>query len=442
MTDYQNDIKQKINLLDERSDQVNEILGKAPSWVVRSGITVVFIIVLLLIFGSALISYNDIIPAEITITSKNPPVYLKSKTSGRLTHIFVEANQQVKANEILAEIENTAKLEDVIYLRDKINAFNAKILDLDSLQYVFPPYLDLGTIQIAYGEFLTQYQNYILFLTLSPTERESALIDNQLREQKSFLDKQQRQLNIFKEDLKLSKSSYDRYVSLYEKGVISKAEYENAAREYLSDKQQYQNFLKGISNTQIAIANFNNLLTKSNIQGTEFKNNYKQQLDKAYQILNNELSSWERHFLIKSPIAGKVTLFDIWNQNQNVNAGETLFTVIPNNLDEIIGRVKLPIRNSGKVKIGQKVIVKLANYPFEEWGSLEGEIQNISQVPNQDAEEAFYTLYIKLNSLTTSYQKHIDFKQEMQGTAEIIVEELTILQRIFYQLRKVFNDNS
>lgn len=432
------DIKIKINLLDERSDQVKEIMGKAPNWVISSGITIVFIIVLILILGSALVSYNDIIPAHITITSKNPPIYLKANSSGRLTNIFVEPNQQVKENEVLAEIENTAKLEDVLYLRDHLSNFKTKLLNLDKLQEKFPADLGLGTIQLAYGDFLTQYQNYILFTTLVPNKKESAMIANQLGEQELFLEKQQRQLNIFKEDLELSKNSYDRNKTLYEKEVISKAEFENASRQYLTDKQKYEGFLTSISNTQIAIANFNNLLTKSNIQGTEFENNYKQQLDKAYQVLHNELLIWEQRFLIKSPIRGKVTVFDIWNKYQNINLGETLFTIVPNDLEEIIGRVTLPIRNSGKVKVGQKVIIKLANYPFEEWGSLEGEIQNISEVPNQ-GEEAFYTLYVKLNDLTTSYNKQIKFKQEMRGTAEIVVEKLTILQRIFYQFRKTFS---
>lgn len=432
------DNKRKIDHLNEHSDEVKEILGRAPNWVIRFGITAVFVIVLLLIFGSAVIRYNDIIPAQITITSKNPPVYLKANTSGRLTNIFVEAGQQVQKDQVLAEIENTAKIEDVLYLSDELKDFQASISNIDSLSENYPPYLDLGPIQLAYGEFLTQYQDYILFSTLMPNQKESAMISNQLREQQNFLEKQQRQLNIFKEDLELSKNSYDRSKGLYQKGVISKAEFENASREYLTDKQKYEGFLTSMSNTQIAIANFNNLLTKSNIQGTEFENNYRQQLDKTYQVLNNEVQLWEQRFLLKSPIKGKVTIFDVWNQYQNVNEGETLFTIVPNDLEEIIGRVTLPIRNSGKVKVGQQVIIKLANYPFEEWGSLDGEIENISEVPKQ-GNEAFYTLYIKLGGLTTSYGKQIDFKQEMQGTAEIVVEELTILQRIFYQIRKVFD---
>lgn len=439
MTEKKNNIKQKIDLLDERSDQVKEILGRAPNWVIRSGISVVFVIVLVLILGASLISYNDIIAAQIVITSKNPPVYLKANSTGRLTNVFVEPGQKVVEGEVLAEIENTANFEDVMYLKEKMYDFKPEINTIDSLGILFKPYLDLGPMQIAYGEFLTQYQNYILFNTLSPTKQESAMIGEQLRRQKEFLNKQERQLDIFKQDLALSKNGYDRSQKLFDKGVISKAESENASRDFLSDKQQYEGFLSSISNTQIAIANFNNLLTKSNIQGSEFENSSRQQLEKTHQNLKNELLLWEQRFLLKTPISGKVTVFDIWNQYQNIEAGSTLFTVIPNDLEEIIGRVTLPIRNSGKVKVGQKVIVKLDNYPFEEWGSLQGTVATISEVPRQ-GEETFYTLYIELDGLTSSYGKEIDFKQEMRGSAEIVLEELTVLQRIFYQLRRVFNE--
>ncbi|KAA2218520.1 HlyD family secretion protein [Maribacter flavus] len=429
----------KIDQFDERSDQVREILGKAPNWIVSVGISVVFVIVILLIAGSTLISYNDIISAKIIVTSKNPPVYLKANSSGRINNIFVTHGQEVEKNEVLAEIENTAKLEDVQYLNYKLKNFNVGITNLDSLNNTFPPYLDLGNIQLAYGEFLTQYQNFILFSSLMPNERESIMIANQLKEQLNFLEKQKIQKKIFEEDLELSKDSYSRSETLFKKGVISKSEFENASRQYLSDKQRFEGFLTSIANTQIAIANFNKLLTKSDIQSKEFENMYKQELDKTYQVLNNELLLWEQQYLLKSPINGTVTVFDIWNQYQNVNLGETLFTVVPVDFEEIIGRVSLPIRNSGKVKVGQKVIIKLSNYPFEEWGNLSGKIINISEVPKQGKDSAYYTIYVALKNLRTSYHKKIQFKQEMQGTAEIVIEELSILQRIFYQFRNFTN---
>jgi len=431
--------RNKLEALDERSDQVKEILGRAPNWVIRWGITVVFIIIIAVLMGAALISYNDVIPARIVITSENPPVYLAAKTSGRLTNIFVEADQMVKEDEVLAEIENTANFDDVYLLKSKIENFVPSIQDIDSLRLVFPSLLELGPIQNAYGAFITEYQNYILFNTLEPNKRESVVIKRQILEQKDLLSKQRKQLSLFQEELVLSKAAYDRSQTLYERGVLSKSEFEDASRAYLSDRQRYENLETAISNTEISIANNNNVLTQTNIQGEEFSNNYRQQLEKAYQNLVNEIRNWEQMFILKSPINGRITIFDIWNKYQNVTAGEVIFTIVPADYQKLIGKVSMPIQNSGKVKLGQEVIIKLDNYPNQEWGSLRGSITNISDVPKQAAgsEAPYYAMYVDISTLETSYDKEIEFRQEMQGSAEIIVEELTILQRIFYQLREV-----
>ena len=105
----------------------------------------------------------------------------------------------------MAEIENTAKFEDVLYLKEQLYNHTETFLALDTLKKVFPSTLDLGEIQLAYGNFLTAYQNFILYHTLDPNSKESVLIQRQLREQQQFLKNQNRQLQLFKQDLALSK---------------------------------------------------------------------------------------------------------------------------------------------------------------------------------------------------------------------------------------------
>lgn len=431
-------IKFRQGSLDERSNEVKEILGKVPSWVIRFGITAIFFVVLIILISSALISYNDIITADITITTKNPPIYLKTNSSGKLNRVFVEADQKVETGQILAEIENPAIMEDVIFLKQNIDSFSFDIQTLDSLYLIYPPGLNLGQIQESYGRFLTQFQNYILNNSLAPNKNERAILLSQLKEQKSFLNNQERQLILFQEDLEFSKNNYDRNSKLYKRGVISKAEFEDISRAYLSDKQKFEMFQTDISNTKIEITNLNGLITKSSIQGSQVESNNKQELEKSMQALNNTILLWENNFLVISPIEGKVTLFDIWTKYQNVSEGKVLFTILPNKLEKIIGRASVPVKNSGKVKRGQKVIVKLTNYPFEEWGSLKGKIDTVSEVPVQD-QKSFYVAYITLDDFKTSYGKEIVFQQDMQGTVDIVVEELSILQRIMYQVTRVFS---
>lgn len=115
------------------------------------------------------------------------------------------------------------------------------------------------------------------------------------------------------------------------------------------------------------------------------------------------------------------------SKNQNITVGEKVVTIIPSGDKNIFGRLLLPVQGAGKVKVGQHVNIKLANYPYMEFGQLEGVITNISSVPSG----GFY--YVKVNfpnGMTTSYGMKIPFSQNLQGSAEIITKDI----RLFYRM--------
>ena len=80
----------------------------------------------------------------------------------------------------------------------------------------------------------------------------------------------------------------------------------------------------------------------------------------------------------------RISFFNVWTVNQNIKIGDDLFSVIPTQKQQFIGKCILPILNTGKLSIGQNVNIKLDNYPYNENGMLQGIITNISEVPNKD----------------------------------------------------------
>lgn len=109
----------------------------------------------------------------------------------------------------------------------------------------------------------------------------------------------------------------------------------------------------------------------------------------------------------------------------------------PSKNSDYVAKLKTPARNSGKIKIGQRVTVQLKNYPETEFGVLEGKVAHISALPTK---EGFYLIDVSLpENLISSYGKEIVFKQEMSGTANIITEDLRLIERFFYQLKDVFS---
>ena len=98
----------------------------------------------------------------------------------------------------------------------------------------------------------------------------------------------------------------------------------------------------------------------------------------------------------------------------------------------MVGRLRVPVRNFGKVAAGQSVEIYLENYPPEEYGTLRGTVRTLSSLPKQ----GYYLVTVDFpEGLTTQYGKAIPFAQQLLGQAEIITAELRLLERFFYRLR-------
>ena len=167
------------------------------------------------------------------------------------------------------------------------------------------------------------------------------------------------------------------------------------------------------------------------------KNKYRSEMLQAFNNLKSEVSNWELTYLMRSPIEGIVTFTKFWSENQNVTQGNKVFTVVPGNLGELIGKVELPIRGSGKVKPGFNVNVKFDNYPYMEYGMVKAKVKNVSLVP----EDNYYMVEVTFpNGLVTNYDKPLDLQNNLMGQAEIITEDLKLIQRIFNPLKALWKE--
>jgi len=127
-----------------------------------------------------------------------------------------------------------------------------------------------------------------------------------------------------------------------------------------------------------------------------------------------------------------------WQQNQHINAGEAFLNIVPEETASITGKILLPAQGAGKVKVGQAVNVKFDGYPHLEFGMVRGRVKNISLVPVATSQGKFTTVEVEFpQNLLTNYGKTLDFSQEMSGSAEIITEDLRLIERFFNPIRAV-----
>ena len=163
-----------------------------------------------------------------------------------------------------------------------------------------------------------------------------------------------------------------------------------------------------------------------------------QLLQESFRNLKAQISIWEITYLLVSPVSGTVTFTKYWSENQSVNIDEPVLTIVPADQGSYVGRINLKMERSGKVEIGQRVNIKLSSFPYLEYGMVQGIIKTKSLVPSGDA----YVIEIDLpEGLKTLYNRQLDFTQNMQGTAEIITDDMRLFQKIINPFRYLLSKN-
>jgi len=89
------------------------------------------------------------------------------------------------------------------------------------------------------------------------------------------------------------------------------------------------------------------------------------------------------------------------------------------------------------VGMGQRVLVKLRSYPFEEYGSINGKISYLTDVALKDS--VFFAKIDFKEIPKNDLKNPIILKQGMMADAEIITKESSLLQRFIRSITKIFN---
>ncbi len=416
-----------------RSEEVQEILTRVPHWMIRWGSVLVLITVLSLFFVSWLVKYPDVITTQIVITTNTPPEKLVAKVSGKIETILVEDKAIVYKNTPLGVIENSANYKDVFLLKSIVDT-----IDIDKNKFPFEKLkmVQLGEVESYFAVFHKESIADYLNEKLQPYQVEGTAQSYESIQLKERLRLLESQRSSNQAELVLQKSDLDRYEGLFKKGIIATQELEKHKLTYLQVERNYKSLLSTISQLKSAINELNKNSKTTRINESKENVNLERNVIQAFYGLKKAIRDWELNYVLRSSIEGKVSFLQLWAPNQTVNAGDNVFAIIPTNESGYIGKVKAPAQNSGKIKVGQTVNIRLTNYPDREFGIIKGSIKTISLTPDKDGNLLIDTSLP--NGLETSYKKQISFQQEMSGTADIVTDDLRLIERLLYQFRDVF----
>ena len=401
------------------------------------GALVVWLVTLLLIVALAWSYFGriDIVAvANGKISTEGSTKIIQPAVSGVVTNINVHEGQRVKKGETLLALDKTAAEKDVATANQSLNAArverdilrrlavggntdeiinNADLPDETKAMLrqfaVSQTALSVARQQAVNGT-ISNYQQQLQFNQQAKNQLETNA--QNLKNRKAEIEKQLPNANpVDKLRLQNELTSIDQRIASADSAVLGQNQQLLQSQSALTQAQNQ-------SQTQIAETNsaFSNQIIAAEKRIIELENN----LVKAKQVLAQTT--------ITAPVDGTVLSLTVKTIGGVVNAGQQLAQIVPEKVPLYVDAA-LDNQDVGFVKSGQRVVVKVATYPFQRYGYLEGTVENISPDAIQDDKKGLiYKAKIKLNDDKSSKQNQLKLLPGMNISAEITTGQRRIIE--------------
>jgi len=421
---------------ENNSGEINEIITSVPSWILRSGITIIFVVIVGIFLLAAFIRYPDVISTNLKVNSLNAPKPVYAKVGGKLMALLVTENKMVNVDQPLAFLESTGSHIDVFKLSKTLKELRTMLVKGRSVtKGLLPANDNLGELQVTYQNFYEQYMQYLATQKGGYYQQRKMSLEEDLRSINTLKDHILAQQKVKQQEYNNNQQQYESYQKLISENVISKSEFKDQENRYLASKYPLQQ-------TETDLLNNSGNYAAKEKEVLDLNNTIEEQRSKFLQALNSIISdtdSWISKYIILSPVSGIVTYSGIIQQYQTVAQNQELFIINPGNTS-FFGEVQIPQNNMGKLRIGQRTLVKLQSFPYEQFGMITGKVGYISSVAFKDS---VFLAKIDFKRLENSDPNHkIILKNGMLANAEIITEESSLLQRFYRNIVKVINNRN
>lgn len=416
------------------TEEVQEVIGYQPHWMVRKGNTVFLVIILSLLALSWVIKYPDVINASTRLVAVNPPKLVAAKVEGKLLNIFISNEQQVQKGQHLGYMESTADYNQVISLQHWISE---AITGTQTNKYYFlmqsplPGFSDLGELQPNYQAFQNEMEITKQTLASGYFPQKKGALQKDLQYLATLKNNTDQQKQLQQQDQQLLQKEYEAYESLAKDKVIAPLELNQYKSKLIAKEQNLKQLHAQITNSDIT----------SHGKQTEILDLQKQVTDQQQKFhsalfeLKSEVDKWIQQYVLTAPEDGKVLFVSSLQENQLIANGQELFYIEPKQT-KFYAELLAGQQGFGKIKIGQRVMIKAESYPSTEFGYLTGSVSYISGIPNR--RDSFLVKVDLPDGLQTNYNKTIFFRNGLVAQAEIITDNRKLFDRLAGQLKEVW----
>ena len=419
---------------DIRDEMHHEVHNMNPSWIMKWGITMVTFFLLVLFLVSYIIKYPDVITAEARLVSDVPAVTIPATMNTKISELAVDDQQQVNSGDYLLVFQNNSSHRDVARLKEHLIRLADETNWNEFFKEATNQNYQLGEIQEHYDILLEHLLEYFQITDQEKYDREIARLNRELRLHNHLGSRLSNIVHTNENVEDILTRNIQRDSLLFFSSMISEKDYSHRKQTYLESKKLLTQEQLSADRNQLDATRLSNAIANLRQVKQEKLLSLKVKVDESTTRLRSTIDVWETRYVMKAPNAGIVHFLLPIKQDQYVTAGESLLVVMPQTKG-YSATVRIPFDGAGKIEPGQRVHIKLNDYPHNEYGVLTGTIARLSNVAGKD----HYLGQVQLDNYgKTTYGKEIVIRENTVGAAEIITQDRSWLARVFEKIIYVF----
>ncbi|WP_416676632.1 HlyD family type I secretion periplasmic adaptor subunit [Egbenema bharatensis] len=146
---------------------------------------------------------------------------------------------------------------------------------------------------------------------------------------------------------------------------------------------------------------------------------------------------------ITAPVAGRIYNLQTSMAERSVAPGEELMSILPEGQDLML-EVKILNRDIGFVQEGMPVKVKIATFPFQEFGTISGEVAHISPNAIVDRDLGMvFTARVQIDRTTVyvpTQNREVELVPGMTASAEVVTRQRSVLTFLLEPITRRFSE--
>jgi hemolysin D len=423
-----------------------------PRVVLRTVIVLTAVLLVWAFYGKL----DIIVSAEGRLVPENYIKIVQPAEAGIVQEILVHEGQHVVPGEVLLRMDSNASNADSATLDTALAFKSLQLRRIDAELSERPLRMVQGDVPELFkkvnAQFLDRRQAYLDALATAQTAQMRAEHDYQ-----SGLES----LTKLQQTNPLLKTQADAYMDLGKDGYVAKVMVNDKKREYLENSQDLRAQESNVESLGAALAGSRRQINQITSKYRSDLQNERVDAQAEFQKLQQE-SIKQAHkaelLELRAPTAGEVKDLATHTVGTVVSAGTVLLSLVPDH-EPLTAEILIKNEDVGFVRAGQPVQVKLAAYPFQKYGMVQGLILQVSPDSAQEEDQdrardlsspqaksghsmrEFKAIVRLITQHLRSPSGALDLTAGMEVTAEINEGRRTVLEYLLSPVRKAVQES-